>query len=324
MTYLKTPILEVYLDTNIISMFNSRNKFYSNFKSVKKIDDMSKFKISHDLEKTIKFLDSINKILEFKLYIPEIVRLEMINHYIVTYEKIIIEIEEMKDNIVNLKRLFNDYITSYNLDLQFKNKNYEEIIEESINEELKKHKIEEARFPRQSLERLVGKAINYEVPFRSSNSGSDIGFKDAVLLETVLENSPFSEDKTIVLFTGDGDFDDVLNLDESKHIKIIKNFKEFEEYISSIFDPDRINTVKNRVEINYFITRLLESEEIVFSEYKLIETKIDINYKEYLITQKIDIDDTRYIITYNYDLGGNEAHGIELEEKNEVIKIEDI
>lgn len=195
------PIYAVYIDTSIL------------------------FDILNGSQR-ISFLKLRDFCLKYKidLYIPEIVYQEWISKNLIkineNMEKIQKELKKISD-ILEIDKL------EYNLDFEFR-----EVLEKILNDFIKQSKLRKIPINEKiDFNKLIENAVNYRATFKEK----DKGFKDYLILTTIIDNMKKNRLNKSIILTKDSDFssEKVHNFIREYDIEIL-TFKNLEETIEKI------------------------------------------------------------------------------------------
>lgn len=190
------------------------------------------------------------------------------------------------------------------------------------------------------LDILIKKVIDVKPPFKSgkNNSSSGHGFKDAVIMETLIQSNIKKNFTNVILFTADSDFDDCEIEIEEITFKIIKSNRFLIEDLKSNYERKILeNKYKEIIQNPYLITNLkqliasetnsTEDDIVIISLIeKIIDTPLELQQKFSSLNQdevifenmvclisKVGVNDSEYLIDILIDLGSNEIETIQVE-----------
>lgn len=243
-------MINIFVDTNRIEAIKRTEgeKHYNLNANVFSQDfrDLVKFVVDKKLQKHVKIL------------VPEIVCQEMLRHYYESFKvqkELLLKVKETAGNICKIK--IDD---EYNLTV------------DQLKENLKKE-YADIEFPTfnmstETFQKIVKKAINKEAPFRQHSSGKDVGFKDVLIWETVLNKEQPDRD-LFILYTKDGDFDELAKTLESRSsLKIFNDFTKLKKYVDDelfstlLLDKMTIESEANKTSANDKLIEKMSAEEL--------------------------------------------------------------
>lgn len=278
----------VILDTNLL---------YESGKN--EIKNYREFELSSNFDFIINFLETNDISDKYKVWVPEIVFMELEKQ----------RKEKYKASIDNIKKEFEKIKEFKNVELKLPEVCYEEEIVQYIRNYIKKYKINVLKIIRdeQLFERILERCVNKKKPFCGV---SDKGFKDVVLWESIISyaNTNQNNEKFALITNNSNDF--IKNLEKEfldrtgKEITIYYKIKDFQESIVEINEIDSRIPLNNSIiesenesgelidKINRFI---LENEEIKIEK---LETE-DIKYK-LKIQDIVDMGNREYNIRILY------------------------
>ncbi len=201
--------------------------------------------------------------LKIKTFIPQIVLEELLINRREEFNRSLNDFNKVLRNI-------NSKVTS-KLKVQYSKEKLEKELEKNIHENFRKAKIEvfDIPFDKIDLRKLINMAINRIKPFKEK----DKGFKDALILFSIIEHSKGIEAEEHLFLTGnksDFDSDVIRDLIEKNYaeIKIFFSIKDLEKYLDNFINKEKIEFIHQRNE------RL---KEFLFSNKEMIQNFID-NY----------------------------------------------
>lgn len=288
--------LSIYFDTNALEIRNSEN-----------ISNISEFKLHNDFYAIRNFIDKYNLKDYIKLCIPQVVFDEMKAHYINAYKSYV---NSIKDKIQDYKSKFGTMLEiDYNIkcENEYEYKNY---IEDAINHHVYKKDYEIIAYPSDCLTKLITKALITESPFsiatgKNQKRYSDAGFKDAIVLETLLSKNDFKREK-VILFSKDKGFDDI----KIDSLNIFNKREDIEDFILTFFEIDNEKDIIKKINDSYFINRILENigenyNDSINSTIENLELEKD-SSDLYNVKQIIVINEVKYCFNYTYDFIAND------------------
>lgn len=298
-------MLNVYFDTNILE--NKRGK---------DLTSLSKCGISINYFEIAQFVKDKFLENEVSLNIPLIVLLEIKQHI---YEGHIQKGQSIIDSIESAKRLFDSVL---DLDYTFKYNNFSDkkmmtgqiedyidiIVEEFLNLPINKN-LSITPFP-PKYESLIDRAVKRRLPFFAHANAkiTDAGFKDAMLLESILENTDFENDK-VILFTNDNNFfrkEEYLDRDLLDRFFVALNTAECLAIIARKGSTTIETEIVYRLERDkYLLSRLFESinqplsrdsDDLHISKIEQKEAKNEYHIQSYTLSNEIG-----YLLEFDYD-----------------------
>ena len=303
-------MLNIFFDTNILE-----NRVGKELVALNKCDiSANYFRIAHFIADR-----SLNH--DVSLNIPRIVLLEIRQHiyegHIQKGQSIIEQMESARKafgSIFDLNYLFkyNDFSSKETRQEQveeYVNRIIDEFLELPINKELRI-----TPFP-PKYERLVDRAIKRQLPFFSHPNAkiTDAGFKDALLLESIIYNTDFNNDE-VILFTNDNR---LLKKEECLDESLQDRFfvaQSTDECLAIIINRNNATTETSiiaRLERNnYFLSRLFESINQPLSKdtdglhiTKIQQKELE---NEYEIQADVVSNEVRYSLDFDYDIIAND------------------
>ena len=289
--------ISIFFDTNIIeSQFGTEKE---GLKCHKKIVPN---KIFNDIVNYIKSIDATDKV---ELYISSI-----------SWEEISIHLREnfknTKDKLTKTIGLYRDaYGNNLDLSYEFKHNTIEEYnshLEIIKDEFLASYNCKIIDYPRtlKCFEELVDKCIHKQPPFQKANKGqkefSDAGFKDALILETIIQHNKETENVCIFI-SSDKDFAEV------KDIIICANLESFKDNIIKILGIQNIDSIRTRFNDEYVKGTIIQATGNEYDESVSLFEVLDINpiAEEGLfdVTIKVIINEAEYNIKCQFETSTN-------------------
>jgi hypothetical protein len=242
------------------------------------------------------------------------------------YEGHIQKGQSIADSIESAKKIFGSL-----LDLNYKfrygdfsvQENKEEKIENYVNQIIEdflklpiNRNLRITPFPKE-YENLVDRAVKHRLPFYSHKNTSvkitDAGFKDALLLESIIEHINFEDDE-VVLFTNDAR---LLKREECLDACLLDKFfvvQSTDECLAILRRRSNITSetaIITRLERDdYFLSRLFESINQPLSQDTDGLHIINIQQKEleneYRIQVEVISNEVRYLLAFDYDSIAND------------------
>lgn len=316
-------MLNIFFDTNILE-----NRVGKDLVILHKCDisknyyDIARFIVDKSLEN------------EVTLNIPRIVLLEIKQHL---YEGHVQKGQSIADSIESAKKIFGSIL---DLDYAFRYSDFsvretkEEQIEDYVNQivdDFLKLPINKnlriTPFPKE-YESLVERAVKHRLPFYSHKNSNvkitDAGFKDALLLESIIEYINFEDDE-VVLFTNDAR---LLNKEECLDAFLLDKFfvAQSTDECLAILRHRRTTTFETaiitRLEKDaYFLSRLFESINQPLSKDTDGLHIINIRQKEfgneYEVQSEVVSNEVKYSIKFEYDSIANDYYNVTYSTEND-------
>jgi hypothetical protein len=199
--------------------------------------------INKELYDFVSFIRGNSALRHINILIPRIVVRELLKQQIESYNK----------NIERIRVILSKLSELPGFELQIPEFDYVELINKRLTNFLTKYKIGIIEVPEGDVtNKLVEKVINKDKPFYKK--GTDSGFKDAVIWESILEYVKHHQDEHIIFWCGDKDF---------HSDKLIKEFTDITRM--------RFIHFPNSAELKVF----LDSEYELHKNFKLILNKVD-------------------------------------------------
>lgn len=275
-------MIKVYMDTNMLEDYSNRNLIISG----KILSD--KFYSFLNNVKTNRQLLSVMQIVVSQVVIDEIKQ-----HIKETFEFINSEIEKIENvykfinNIIVFDKNEKKVIKDFDSEIKSLIKTYPFVL-------IEKH--------RNSISDIYQRAVDKLSPFYKKNASLDSGFKDAVLLKTVIENKGKSK---VIICSNDLDFRECGINTVSSFDKIVEmgndNYTSQKEVIVSFLKQDYI---KHRM-----------ADELGFSDVETIEIELikycaidDTPLGAFLIEVKLIIDGQNKVEQFIVDMSANEVN----------------
>lgn len=169
------------------------------------------------------------------------------------------------------------------------------------------------------MKRLVDKCIHKQPPFQKANKGSkefsDAGFKDALILEKILQHKKETEN-ICVLISSDKDFAGITD------ITICSNIESFRESIDTILGIQNIDAVRSRLNDEYIKETIVAATGNAYDEsvssFDIVDI-VPIAEEDDLfdITIKTTINETEYNIKCQYEMSSNNVEVLDYHIENE-------
>lgn len=223
--------------------------------------DYDGFKIGGDYNAIKSFIKN-NKLEDLiHIAIPEFVIKEIARH----------KIEKFKDELKEYKRIGNKLrklsIISLEEEINFDIEKYlkDELAKYTEEQGLKIIKLPRIRYE-STLEKIIQRAISKELPFKENKKHSDMGFKDVLIWETILNSKNLILDYDNVFYcSGDNGFSEC----KREFEKIIN--RNFEQFNSESYLIERIKELYSNLILNNKIYQFVRTA--YFRE--MLEQKID-------------------------------------------------
>lgn len=280
-------ITNVILDTNLLYEYGKNE-----------VKNYREFELSSNFDSIVNFLETNDLSDKYKVWVPEIVFMELEKQ----------RKEKYKVSIDNIKKEFEKIKNFKDVEVKLPKIRYEEEIKQYIINYIKNYKINVLKIARdgQLFSKILGRCVNKEKPFSGE---SDKGFKDVVLWESIIEyaENNANNEKFILITNNSKDF--TKNLEKEfkdrtgKEITIYYKIKDFQESIMEINEIESRMPLNNSIiesenesgelidKINRFIS---ENEEI-----KIEKLETDDNY-ELKIQDTVDMGNKEYNIRILY------------------------
>lgn len=287
----------IFFDTNILETRFSKDLFLSRF---------ILSKTYYEIQNMIKDYYLTDKVL---LYIPEVVWLEMLEHFKQDFKS---QKQSLETKIREYKKVFGDLIS---IEYEFSignQENYNEYITANANDILKDKKIiaKIIPYPKDSktMEVLLEKATNSISPFSSAKGikskgkvYSDAGFKDALIFETMVQTV---KDELCIFVTKDSDFNNAFRDIGKNNFKCVSTAKEVLEIIIEnygIITKERLEVlvknddyIKERILDEAGFDSNLECDYVNLEDFKEID-----DGQEFVLNLRIEGIIYKFDIKYN-------------------------
>lgn len=237
----------------------------------------------------IKFNADFNEILEFasdndnvSFYIPLIVWREILNHLIEDFNE---SKQSMDDTIQSYKKGFGSLI---DISVTFDTEIYEEYIQQKADCFLENNKenvtVVSHSNHEEKFKRIIDNAISKKSPFVTAKGKnkiySDAGFKDMLILETMVDNCKY--DEIGVLYTNDRDFKEAFEEYENDKYYIAHTINELKNLISD----QSAKLIEKNIKKDFIKNEYLQ--ETIYNELKM-EKKDITSFDVYEVFQSEDI-----------------------------------
>ena len=234
----------------------------------------------------------------------------------ISWEEISIHLREnfknTKDKLTKTIGLYRDaYGNMLDLSYEFTHNTIEEYndhLETIKNEFLVSYNCNIIDYPKtlECFEGLVDKCIHKQPPFQKARAGkeySDAGFKDALILETILRHKRDTGNICLFIST-DGDFGNV------KDVYLCANIDSFKETITKILGIQNIDMVRTRFNEDYTKAIIIEETGNKYDEsvtlYEVIEIKSIADEEDIFDVEiKTIINEAEYHINCQYEISSN-------------------
>ena len=276
-------ITNVILDTNLLYEYGKNE-----------VKNYREFELSSNFDSIVNFLETNDISDKYKVWVPEIVFMELEKQ----------RKEKYKVSIDNIKKEFEKIKDFKDVELKLPTICYEEEIKQCIMKYIRNNKINVLKIAKceELFKIILERCINKKKPFCG---GSDKGFKDVVLWESIIEYAKYNSTNEKFILITDNSSDFIKNLEQEfndrtgKEITIYYKIKDFQESIMEI------NEIESRIPLNNSIIEsenesgelidkinrfILENEEIKIEKlgtddnYELkIQDTVDMGNKEYNI-----------------------------------------
>lgn len=314
-------MLKIFFDTNILEM-----------RSGKDLTSLYKCDISKNYFDIMRFVSDNGLEEQVSLHIPLIVLMEIKQHLYETHKT---KRQSLMENISNAKKLFGSVL---DIGFEFKYKNYseqetielqiEDFVDQLVSQFLdlpinKKLKI--TQFP-QKYDQLINRAVKRRLPFFAHNNAgiTDAGFKDALLLESIINDTDFSYDE-VILFTND---QRLLNKEECIDGDIHESFfvaQTCDECIALVSKKGNMlisgEIIAKLKANNYFLSRLFESIGQSLSQdtegLNIIEIRSKDIPTEYRIKANVISNEVTFILEFEYDAVANDFSNVTYTTEND-------
>lgn len=296
--------------------------------------DTNKLEVRHDSKyltlNTIKFSSDFYNLLEFcdefsnvKVCIPTIVWKEISTHLIKCFNS---TYDELNTKMTLYKKTFGDL---FELKLQTNgyDKNnyiaYADKISEEFWESVKdKCELVDVDITSEKIQDFIDKAVKSVKPFvQSKGNGkdySDAGFKDAIIVETII--STCQEDEIAILFTNDTDFNEVFKLYDAEKFIAVRTFNDVETEVNKILKRNDDKIVKSLFETNQYMQETLFSYVGIPFDKSItdfIVESVEKGDELYMLKIKAYANEVEYNMQVKYDIVANEITDVIHEQHND-------
>ena len=300
--------INIFFDTNVLERRKDGN-----------LTCVSKIIMSHDFYDILKFAKLDNRI---SLYIPEIVwgeikahllscytsQKQSLNSHIEKYEKIFGDLLDVSCNFNAVD--YPEYLETISKEFWDANKEYCELVEYDKSDKLLKVLVEKVFGKNKPFTEVKGKSKTY----------SDAGFKDAIIIETML--SFCKDDEMNILYTNDRDFDEVFKQYENENYREIKDLEILKSLIEDFIKPDNTIRIKKLFEENEYIkTTIFHQIGITdineVNEYSVMSVEQNEEKDNFIVEIIATVNEAEYDIEIEFDDFVNEIISIGYKIKND-------
>lgn len=295
--------VSIFFDTNILEDRYEKGVIH-----------LDGYSFSENFTTVNNFINDNSLTKDITLCIPEIVHQEIESHKLFAFKQ---QRKSLNDKIDEYKRIYGSLV---NIEYNLKCDNFDEY-KEYIDSEIEKYwnsfgnYIQLISTPKHEkmLEILVDKALNKTKPFRevkgSGKGASDAGFKDAVIVETMI-NYCIEKNQYGILFTNDRDFEDVFPNDVKNRFKVLFTKDAVIDYIKDMFEIIDKDTIRKLFETDEYLKSLVITEtgnkyddSVMNYHVKSVQEKKESTYS---IDITVDINESLYQIYLLYDVNAHE------------------
>lgn len=303
--------IRIYVDTNKLEVRHDSKYFILNT-----------LKLSNDFYSLLDFCQDFTNV---KVCIPTVVWKEVCIHLTKCFSS---TFDEMNTKLTLYKKTFGDLF-----ELKFESKgydksNYKEFVEQISNEfwaaNNDRCNLVDIDMTSEKIQAFIEKAVASVKPFTQAKGGkdySDAGFKDAIIIETIL--STCQEDEVAILFTNDNDFNEVFKQYDAEKFIAVKTLDEVKTEVNKILKLNDDKVVKALFEDNrYNQETLLSAVGIVYDgsitdfTVKSVE-KSDEDDSIYYLKINVIANEVKYKISVTYDIAANESVDITYSQSND-------
>ena len=298
-------MIKIFFDTNLIQgqMFSTNGSF--------KEYSLSDFTLNRKIDKVVELINEMGIKNFTSLIIPEIVIDEIRQHKIETFR---VHQKEFKNTCEKYKQIFGNGIKINFSQLQSEPE-YVQILDNSIKKYIKDNslnfKIAKLNI---DLNHIKNKVINKELMFTSAKGENekiftDAGFKDNLILETLIQESNFNSDM-VVLFSRDSDFDKASGQYKFKRIDDIESLKSYilenNKEAKIIHLLKSLNSADNKMNIAGYCkdhnASSIIDDSIVVDKLLDNDILIDEELNECVTSAKVKKGNKNYIIKISFNL----------------------
>lgn len=296
----------IYFDTNALECRHSGKSLF-----------LSQIKLSplyYDVENLIKNFDLTYQV---HICIPEVVWLEMLAHMQQCYRA---EKQVLSEMINKAKKTFGDLL---DIDYKFVNADsdekyvlyLDEIAQDFIDNKRIIANIISCPSDEEIMKRLLDKATHMISPFKKARGNNkeytDAGFKDALILETMLLHS---QNGMGILISNDNDFNGAFDSTKENAFYVCKSISEVQELLVHNFNLNGKDVLEAKIRNNvYLFSRILEETGFDNNANCVYVSMEDIKESEigYEISLMLRINGNLCNFVIIYDSGANELISVE-------------
>lgn len=216
------------------------------------------FELGGDYVRIKKFISENNLENWVKLAIPEYVIEEVKQQKFEQYEKDLVAYKEVVKKFSSLGIIKKQGLANFDIKGQLHSKAQEYINNEDVKIlRLKKEDYSDV------LERVMGRALEKQLPFKRNDKHSDMGFKDVLIWETILHNKgAISWHDNVFYYSGDNGFAECKLEFEKVHDKNFEFFNSIDFLLEKLLliyaDPIENNKIFSLIKSSYFTDRIKE------------------------------------------------------------------
>lgn len=298
---------KIYIDTNILECYHDKDTLF-----------LDSFRLNGNLFKLITYVKEKGWQEQVLICIPKIVIEEMKEHFVKCFK---CENEKLKQDIEKHKRTFGELLeidyTLKKVDIEQYEAYISQCLEDATVMNVGSFTIIE--YP-DCFPVMINKAIKTIKPFALANGNkkkySDAGFKDALVLESMLSHCDL-ENENIILFSADNDFKETIG---HKNFQTFSTLEIIIQALDEIYKADPLSEVKKQLEGVYHREMLLSSVGCILDD-SVKDFGIDniekIEADEYKVEQTCTVNEAKYNFNYIFDAVANEIISIESKITNE-------
>lgn len=291
---------KIYIDTNKLECYHDKDTLF-----------LDSFKLNGNLYKLIKYVQEKGLQEQVQICIPKIVTDEMKEHFLKCFER---ENEKLKKDIDKHKSTFGELLemdyTLKKIDIEQYEAYISQCLEDAIVMNAGSFTIIE--YP-DCFPKMINKAIKTIKPFAlASGNGkkySDAGFKDALVLESILSHCNL-EKENVILFSADNDFKGTIG---HKNFQTFSTLEIVIQALDEIYKANPLTEVRKQLESAYHREMLLSSVGCILDDSVNdfgIDNIENIESDEYKVEQSCTVNETKYKFSYNFDAVANEIISI--------------
>ena len=299
-------LTKIYIDTNILECRHGNSLF------------LDSFKISADFYKLSNHIQDKGLSDKVKICIPKIVIEEMKEHFLECFSS---EIKKLEKDFDKHKATFGELLDLY-CKLKIVNiAQYEEFISQCIEKVIIMNEglFTIIEYPN-CFPIMIRKAIKTIKPFTVAGGNnkkySDAGFKDALVIESILSHCDL-ENENVILFSDDNDFNGVI---DNENFQVINTLDKVLGALAKIYKSDPLAEVKKLLESTYYREMLLTSVDCKLDDSVkdfAIKNIEQIEDNEYRVEQSCTVNETKYTFSYDFDAIAKEISSLESTITNE-------